>query len=287
MTLNPHEILGALALGGVTAVTPVSGGYDTAIWRVEAEGKAYALRVFRPEQRGVCQVESAAMQAAGAAGLPVPAVHTVTEWQERPVMLMTWSRGRPLLQEVMRRPWQAWAMAKAFGQAQARLHRVAAPARMQERRNDWWNWSGGCGDEAVEGRALALSRGVQQLIHLDYHPLNVLMEGAEVTAVIDWTNAFAGDPRADVARTMAILKFAPIKGGLLFDVARRILAAGWWRGYVQEAGEPVDMPAFHAWAGLTLYKDLAWKVGKPGVPWTEADLAPARAWAERWKQQIA
>ena len=47
------------------------------------------------------------------------------------------------------------------------------------------------------------------LLHLDYHPLNVLGEAGAISGVLDWTNADGGDPRADVARTGAILRFLP------------------------------------------------------------------------------
>src|SRR5438132_39917 len=39
------------------------------------------------------------------------------------------------------------------------------------------------------------------LLHLDYHLLNVMTDRSRVTGVLDWTNARAGDPRADLART--------------------------------------------------------------------------------------
>ena len=48
---------------------------DTAIWRVAHGQQLYALRVFRAEQAETCRREIAAMRAALAGGLPIPAIH--------------------------------------------------------------------------------------------------------------------------------------------------------------------------------------------------------------------
>jgi len=37
--------------------------------------------------------------------------------------------------------------------------------------------------------------------HRDYRPGNILADGARITAVLDWDNAFSGDPRYDLARS--------------------------------------------------------------------------------------
>jgi aminoglycoside phosphotransferase (APT) family kinase protein len=43
------------------------------------------------------------------------------------------------------------------------------------------------------------------LVHLDYHPQNVVVEGIRVTGVIDWVNTDIGDRHLDAAMTAAIL----------------------------------------------------------------------------------
>ena len=104
---DPIAILATLGVTDATAATPVSGGMDTAIWRVEAGGQTYALRVFRPDQANGCRREAAAMRAAGAAGLPVPILHAEGVWQDRPAMLLGWLPGRTLTAEFFARPWLA------------------------------------------------------------------------------------------------------------------------------------------------------------------------------------
>jgi aminoglycoside phosphotransferase (APT) family kinase protein len=45
----------------------------------------------------------------------------------------------------------------------------------------------------------------QSIVHLDYHPQNVLVLGTRVSGVIDWVNADIGDRHLDVATTATIL----------------------------------------------------------------------------------
>jgi aminoglycoside phosphotransferase (APT) family kinase protein len=40
----------------------------------------------------------------------------------------------------------------------------------------------------------------ETFIHRDYHPGNILWNGAEVTGVVDWTTAAIGPPGIDLAR---------------------------------------------------------------------------------------
>jgi len=54
--------------------------------------------------------------------------------------------------------------------------------------------------QAAQFRSAPLS-----LLHLDYHPQNVLVQGVRVTGVIDWVNADVGDRHLDAAMTAAIL----------------------------------------------------------------------------------
>src|SRR5438034_7247757 len=86
--LDPMASLGALGVSGVTAATPVSGGWDTAIWRVDCGGKAYALRVFRAGEDETCRREVEVMRAAAAGGIAVPTVHAEGSWRDRPAMLL-------------------------------------------------------------------------------------------------------------------------------------------------------------------------------------------------------
>nr|MCC6627110.1 phosphotransferase [Chloroflexota bacterium] len=281
--LDPAAVLAALSVTGATVVGPVGGGRDTAIWRVAAGGHHYALRVFRPEQAAGCRREIAAIQAAADAGLPVPRVHAEGVWQDRPAMLMAWLPGRSLFDELAAHPWRVWSLALAFGRMQARIHLVAAPPRLAAAPDGWLDWLGPEAP-ALRQRLRELAVPDPKLLHIDYHPLNVLTDGRRITGIVDWTNAGAGDPRADYARTEAILRLVPAMmpaqstaRAAIDRLGLSLLTRGWRRGYAQMAGPLDDMPAFQAWAGVMTARDMAPRPGRDGL--APAALADLRRWA--------
>ncbi len=57
----------------------------------------------------------------------------------------------------------------------------------------------------VTERAGKFRRSPDSLVHMDYHPLNVMVRGVRVTGVIDWVNTDVGDRHLDAAMTAVIL----------------------------------------------------------------------------------
>jgi aminoglycoside phosphotransferase (APT) family kinase protein len=285
---DPATILASLGIDRVDSVAPVTGGLDTSIWRVERAGERYALRLFRAEQWRAFERELTALQLAAASGLPVPAVVAAGRWAERPVMLQAWLPGRLLRHELLRRPRRAWRLGLAFGRMQARLHALTAPASLHRGGDGWLDWAGPI-PPALRHRLLALGPRFDALLHLDYHPLNVLTDGRRITGVLDWTNALAGDPRADIARTATLLRLPvdPTPGGTrrdgrprAFDSLRRIFVHAWWCGYREIAGPVPDLAPFYAWAGTVLANDLGPKA-RPDSWLTPDVLAAIVRWSER------
>ena len=102
--------------------------------------------------------------------------------------------------------------------------------------------------------------------------MNVLGERNRLTAILDWTNAHAGDPRADFARTVTILRLSPPWGDRAQRLGRLLFEALWRMGY----GPPgPDMAAFYAWAGGAMQRDLAGR-------YSADELAPVRRWTAQW-----
>jgi aminoglycoside phosphotransferase (APT) family kinase protein len=127
-----------------------------------------------------------------------------------------------------------------------------------------------------------------KLLHLDYHPLNVLTDGTRITAVLDWANARAGDTRADVARTYTILMVEPYTPGRqphAVTLVRRLLTWSWRRGYEQAGGVVTEMAWFYAWAGAVMVRDLAPRVSDPESWWQPQHLAHIQDWTTTWKQR--
>ncbi len=282
---TPHVILAALGVPGPARATAVAGGADTRIWRIEVPEWTAALRLFRPEQGEVARREVTAMAAAGAAGLPVPRLYADGVWDACPALLLQWMPGRTLRDELRSRPWRAWALGVQFGRMQATIHAVAAPPALRGLPTSWID--GAAPDDALRACLQVDSRGTA-LLHFDYHPLNVLVTRGAVSAVLDWANARAGDPRADLARTASILQFAPLDARWppLERVVRRLLIAGWRRGYREVAGPVTGMAPFYAWAGFVMIHDLSPRLGRPDLPWlTTAFLDGVRRWGEEWRER--
>jgi aminoglycoside phosphotransferase (APT) family kinase protein len=278
--IDPRAILETLGRGDATAVVPVRAGSDTAIWRVESAGHLYALRVFPPGREDDCEREIAVMQAALAGGIPVPRVHAAGTWRDRSVLLLSWLPGRPMAEELRARPWRAWKLGVQFGRMQVAIHAVPAPGVLRQRLDTWIAWAGPA-EESLQVRLRAAEHRADALLHLDYHPLNVMTDGTRVSGVLDWTNARAGDPRADAARTVTILR-VDMQGGGVSRVLERgvrwLFERGWRHGYVQAAEPLGDLALFYAWAGAVMGRDLAHKRGP-------RELARIHHWTAIWKER--
>lgn len=280
--LDPRAILAALGYGDdVLTVAPVTGGMDTAIWRVERPEGRYALRVFRAGQSRDFAKEVAVLSA-DLPGVPTPRLHAAGAWRDRPAMLIDWCPGPTMLAAFQAAPLRLPALAAAFGRAQARLHDAPVPGTLLAHARPWFDWQGS-GAGTLGERVRAAATGRPAILHFDYHPLNVLFEGERLSAVLDWTNVQVGDRRADLARTLTILRLAPFPGGIPTPIVRlalRWLERHWRRGYRAVAGPLGGMAPFYAWAGVALINDLSPRLGR-GV--TEAQLVPARRWVEYWR----
>ena len=140
----------------------------------------------------------------------------------------------------------------------------------------------------LQARLSAISRTSDALLHLDYHPLNVMTANGALTCVLDWANATVGDPRADFARTVSLLRLAPLPPGapVVLGVGLRLVLETAWRvGYRHVAGKLEDLAPFYAWAGSMMAKDLEPKLGRPGVWLRPGDLARMRSWTVTWKRR--
>jgi aminoglycoside phosphotransferase (APT) family kinase protein len=279
--LQPLDILSSLGINSTPTVTAVQGEFDLDLWKVEDKGQSYALRVFRPGRQEDCDRERAALAAARAAGLPAPEVRQAGIWHNHPALLITWLPGRTIAEDLRARPWRLWRLGILFGRMQAAIHRTPAPALLQLQPEAWIAWK--CeGEPTIQASLRHLPLDTGTLLHLDYHPLNVLTDGKRITGIVDWTNAHAGDPRADAARTVAILRVDPaVRKPVLQRLSMRIFALAWRRGYQRAGGHLHEMSLFYAWAGTVLQHDLTQRYQH--LP---QELAPARHWTNKWKARV-
>jgi Ser/Thr protein kinase RdoA (MazF antagonist) len=194
--------------------------------------------VLRVGPRAALERELAASGAA-AAVLPVPRVLDRADFADHSALLLERLPGRPAGELALGDPGPARAAGRACGRVYDVLARVAAPAGLRV--------APGAPEQASDGPA--------RLLHLDLHPLNLLVsdDGTAVTGVLDWANTHAGDPVLDRARTWAILYLDPMARSAHTLPGWAALVEGW-----TEAGRLDEIPAAaRAWACEFMLADLA------------------------------
>jgi aminoglycoside phosphotransferase (APT) family kinase protein len=269
---TPWALLAALGIDDAVAARPAGTGWGaTELWRVRLSNRTDALlRVFPPGAGRDAAREAAAMAAARDGGIPAPAVLAADEHEGRPMLLLEWLPGETAAAVVLADPSRAAAVGDAMGRTLGTLAAVSPP-RGVRRPGGWIAWAGP-EETALAACLSALPPRPVALLHLDYHPRNVLVaEDAEgvvhVAGVLDWENANGGDPRAEVARAVSILRVGAMDPALPAGAgpALAALEEGLLRGHEASAGPLGDMAPFHAWAVAAMLRDLAPKLGRPGV----------------------
>jgi aminoglycoside phosphotransferase (APT) family kinase protein len=214
---------------------------------------------------------------ARALGLPVPEVFASRFVAGHPVMVIEWIAGGTMLMALRRRPWRAAELGRRSGDLMIRLHNALAPAGLAPARS----WPVPSAFPApLRERLAAPDVRADCLVHLDFHPANLVVSGDEVDVLIDWTNARAGDPRFDVARTTLIAAMLPGLSGVERVLARQAIepyVRAWRASYLAATGPLPGMPVFLAWAG---YGMLAEWGPKPG------DSRAVTGDVEGWKRQL-
>jgi len=142
---------------------------------VYAIGTDRVLRRFRTPYE--VRTEAETMTYLAQAGFPVPKVYDADGRD----LVMERLDGREMLAELGSKPWLARRYGRLLASLHDRLHEIRAPAGLPT--------PFGPGD---------------RVLHLDLHPGNVMLT-ARGPVVIDWTNASAGPPGADVAMAYLIM----------------------------------------------------------------------------------
>lgn len=121
-------------------------------------------------------------------GYPAPAVDSLSD--DGSDLVMERLDGPSMIGALERRPWSLRRCAAQLADLHHRLHEIPAPP---------WVADGPVGTGNF-------------LLHLDLHPLNVMMT-SRGPVVIDWPNAVRGDPSVDVALTWVLMACGSIPGG--------------------------------------------------------------------------
>lgn len=174
-------------------------------------GDGFVLKLFWPEY-GRVDVEREALltQQIWLMGVPAPRVHDVMEVHGRWGMVMEWIEGIPLTDYILSDPSRLRFAAQLLGALQREIHsQPAAQLPSQRERLIWGIEDSRLGPELKAELLQHLERlsGGTALCHGDFHPENVLI-GEDRVYAIDWPNAVCGNPLADVARTVLLIRYS-------------------------------------------------------------------------------
>jgi hypothetical protein len=150
-------------------------------------------------------IEARTMEYARRHGFPVPAVHDVSD--DGTDLIMERIYGPTMSAFIEKRPWALRHQGAVLAELHEQLHVIPAPD---------WTSDAPCGSG-------------DRLIHLDLHPLNVILT-PNGPVVIDWPNAASGDGNTDIALTWVLIAAGGVSAG-------RIKAAveGWGRSILIES----------------------------------------------------
>ncbi|MFI7651036.1 phosphotransferase [Micromonospora sp. NPDC049460] len=227
--------LAAVALGLAEEPLAAFGGATGSTWAC-GEG---VLRIGDAED---LRREMLVMQAAAHA-VPVPEVLAMKEFvddQEQPAaaLLLTLLPGRPAGDFAGLSPARVRRWGEVCGRVHAALAKVSPPPGLR----------------AAPAVPVSQAGMAPCLLHLDLHPLNVLVnEAGDVSGVLDWTNAAAGPEVLDRARTWSILTLDPAIMPLHDEPRCAALLEGW----THTANFARLPPSARAWACRFMLDDLA------------------------------
>lgn len=200
------------------------------------------------------------MRAAASCGAPVPEAREVIEVAGRPGLVLERVDGQDLLTMIGKRPWLVWSLGALTGRLHATLHQADAPmslpalrARMRARIERSELVPTQLARFALD--ALETLPDGDRVCHGDFHPGNIILTD-RAPAIIDWANATRGDPTADYARTVLMLRIgepppgspAVVRFGARF--ARRLMLAAYRRAYRRQ--RTVDTALVARWEAPVL-----------------------------------
>jgi len=269
------------SLGYDVPLSPIVNGWETYAYRFRLRAHAslprrwqvpLILRIYSsPEGSGRAGREFAAQAYLQRLRYPVAAPLLLENSPQvfgGPFMIMQEASGELLPDYLYHRPWRIWDLPAKMADCHARLHWLPIEGFLSS--------PGSFLDRTLEElRLLIRTHGLRGLvpgyawlashrpasshppsiIHLDYHPLNLICDGDSLT-VLDWTEVDVGDPHADVATTRMLMDCVPLvrptpRERTTYWIGRGMLRRRYLRAYRRRLPlHRATLAYYQAWAAL-------------------------------------
>jgi aminoglycoside phosphotransferase (APT) family kinase protein len=186
-----------------------------------------------------------------------------------PFLVMAQVYGQSLLRALLHRPWQLLSAPARMAETQVRLHQLPAdgfpspPGCLLTRRLEEMagiiQAYGLCGLQPGMDWLIVHQPAPPQdprILHLDFHPLNLIEDRNRGLVVLDWNMAELGDPHADVGTTLMLMECQPpidVKplDRLAVGLGRPLFLPLYLRTYRRHCALEDDKLAYYrAWAGF-------------------------------------
>jgi aminoglycoside phosphotransferase (APT) family kinase protein len=288
-----HAVRGYLeraeGLAGVAfeaPLTPLGRGFDTHIYAFalsshQLPGRwagSLVLRLYRtPDEDDKATRDAAVQRWAADAGYPTPHVLASAASDNPlglPFMIMARAPGRAMLERIASNPLSARRHLARMARLHVDLHRLPVgacplPAGLPliDRRLDVMHM------QTTRAQLDSLRHGFERLrrcsgivrgedatfCHGDFHPLNIVVDDAGGSVVVDWSDAALGDRHSDVARTVTLLSFAYIAAQstverILLRSVKGLLRSWYFRPY--DRLFPVDQRRLLYWEAFQAFYAL-------------------------------
>jgi aminoglycoside phosphotransferase (APT) family kinase protein len=228
-------------------------------------------------------------------GFPVPKpllLHTNCDLFDGPFVLMERIAGATLFHSMLAHPLQlAWLSAR-MAELHVRLHQLPTEGfatsgagflgRQLDEIHDLIVRYSLCGLQAGLDwlwRHRPTSQAEDAVVHLDWHPINLIRGAGNRLWALDWSESDVGDPHADVAMTLLLLRYAPVscRNGwekLAVPLGREWILRHYWNAYTRKRPiEEARLRYYLAWAALRRLAFYGrWLVGGPGSTGSKADV---------------
>jgi aminoglycoside phosphotransferase (APT) family kinase protein len=186
-----------------------------------------------------------------------------------PFMIMKQLPGQTLLDAMLRRPWRIVNGPTRMADLHAHLHVLpggdfpADRGPFLERHLE--ELERGIDEYELNGLRPGLGWLIKHrpprartasILHLDFHPVNIIFDQSACQGVLDWGESDVGDRHADVAATLVLIRSAPVEVGSrwqhsLVVPGRWLLRRRYLKAYHRRLPLENDRLAYYvAWASL-------------------------------------